>query len=176
MTTQPPKGPTQTSVGSGIVKLGLLQYANTPSIKLQGVLSSRTQSQPVTILIDSGATGNLIQEAYANKWFHKTLKTLKKAFPIMGFQDTSAYRCESYVELKLTISSIDGRKHNETNRFYLAPIDNFEIILGTDWLKEHNPSINWATNRLYMTRCPIKCATNPGVILDGASRQQGKQL
>src|SRR5579863_2626114 len=34
-----------------------------------------------------------------------------------------------------------------------------DILLGTDWLKAHNPSINWQTSNIRLDRCPNTCTT-----------------
>jgi len=31
------------------------------------------------------------------------------------------------------------------------------LILGYDWLKDHNPKINWEKGKVEMTRCPLWC-------------------
>src|SRR5579863_122911 len=34
-----------------------------------------------------------------------------------------------------------------------------DILLGTNWLKAHNPSINWQNNSIQLDRCPDTCTT-----------------
>ena len=34
-----------------------------------------------------------------------------------------------------------------------------DILLGTDRLKPHNPSIDWKTAKLVLDRCPRECST-----------------
>ena len=31
------------------------------------------------------------------------------------------------------------------------------LILGYDWLKDHNPKIDWEKGEVEMTRCPLQC-------------------
>jgi len=31
------------------------------------------------------------------------------------------------------------------------------LILGYDWLKDHNPRIDWEKEKVEMTRCPLQC-------------------
>jgi hypothetical protein len=33
------------------------------------------------------------------------------------------------------------------------------MILGYNWLRNHNPEINWQTNDVKMSQCPQKCST-----------------
>jgi len=41
--------------------------------------------------------------------------------------------------------SITGKKghHSEPITFYLADLGQEDLILGTDWLRLHNPDVNW---------------------------------
>ena len=50
-----------------------------------------------------------------------------------------------------------GDGHRERIHFLVTEIGDHEMLLGTDWLKAHNPSIDWATNRICMDRCPSIC-------------------
>jgi len=31
------------------------------------------------------------------------------------------------------------------------------LILGYDWLKDHNPKINWEKEEVEITHCPLQC-------------------
>ena len=31
------------------------------------------------------------------------------------------------------------------------------LILGYNWLKDHNPKIDWEKGEVEMTRCPLQC-------------------
>jgi len=41
------------------------------------------------------------------------------------------------------------------------------LILGYDWLKDHNPKIDWEKGKVEMTRCPLQC--------EGGRTQQKEQ-
>jgi len=41
-----------------------------------------------------------------------------------------------------------GKNHKESTEMAITNTGNHDILLGTDWLKAHNPSINWAKNKL----------------------------
>ncbi|TFY65842.1 hypothetical protein EVG20_g5238 [Dentipellis fragilis] len=47
--------------------------------------------------------------------------------------------------------------HQEKVQFFVADIGDFDIILGTDWLEEHNSEIDWLARRVDMTRCLPSC-------------------
>jgi len=31
------------------------------------------------------------------------------------------------------------------------------LILGYNWLKDHNPKVDWEKEEVEMTRCPLQC-------------------
>jgi len=31
------------------------------------------------------------------------------------------------------------------------------LILGYNWLKDHNPKVNWEKGEVKMTHCPLRC-------------------
>ena len=50
-----------------------------------------------------------------------------------------------------------GENHKESTEMAITNTGNHDILLGTDWLKAHNPSINWAKNKLHLDHCPHSC-------------------
>ena len=54
--------------------------------------------------------------------------------------------------------------HTKSARFYIAEIGKEDIILGTDWLLEHNPEVDWHAYRLHFTRCPPSCQIKGGPV------------
>jgi len=50
-----------------------------------------------------------------------------------------------------------GDNHRERIMFLVTDTGNHDILLGTDWLKAHNPNIDWAKNVIHMDRCPPLC-------------------
>ena len=43
----------------------------------------------------------------------------------------------------------------------ITNIGNHDLLLGTDWLKAHNPSINWMRNKLLLNQCSTSCFLTP---------------
>jgi hypothetical protein len=41
--------------------------------------------------------------------------------------------------------------------FLIAQIGPDDAMIGIDWLKNHNPEINWMTRAVKFTRCPSNC-------------------
>ena len=50
-----------------------------------------------------------------------------------------------------------GNNHKESIEMAITNTGNHDILLGTDWLKAHNPSIDWAKNKLHFDCCPPSC-------------------
>jgi len=44
--------------------------------------------------------------------------------------------------------------HVEEVNFAVSDIGNSDIYIGHDWLKRHNPTIDWNKSRILMNRCP----------------------
>ncbi|KAF5372853.1 hypothetical protein D9758_001442 [Tetrapyrgos nigripes] len=118
-------------------------------------------------LIDSGAEGIIINGRFAQK-NQLTLLPIKKPFPVRnvdGSENTMGWVRE-YTIQNLCIYSQDNRAyHEEKAEFYVTDIGDHDIILGTDWLEEHNPDIDWSDSRIGMTRCPETCIiANPPIL------------
>ena len=52
----------------------------------------------------------------------------------------------------------------ESARFYVAKIGKEDVILGTDWLLEHNSEVDWHAYGLHFTQCPPSCQIKGGLI------------
>jgi hypothetical protein len=50
-----------------------------------------------------------------------------------------------------------GNNHRERIMFLVTDTGNHDILLGTDWLRAHNPNIDWAKNVIHMDQCPPLC-------------------
>ncbi|KAF5341542.1 hypothetical protein D9758_012552 [Tetrapyrgos nigripes] len=140
-----------------------------PSITLKTELISKVTGRKIdaNALIDSGAEGIIINGQFAQK-HQLTLLPIKNPFPVRnvnGSENTMGWVRE-YTIQNLCIYSRDGEAyHKEEAEFYMTDIGDHDIILGTDWLEEHNPDIDWSESRVDMTRCPETCITAKPPIL-----------
>src|SRR5579863_5314313 len=50
-------------------------------------------------------------------------------------------------------------QHQETLEIAITNTGKHNILLGTDWLKVHNPSIDWQTSNIRLDRCSDTCTT-----------------
>src|ERR1700723_3286763 len=48
--------------------------------------------------------------------------------------------------------------HVERMQFAVTDLGKTNIFIGHDWLKYHNPSIDWQKNTLLLDRCPHSCS------------------
>jgi hypothetical protein len=52
-------------------------------------------------------------------------------------------------------------KHCKDIKVTITNTGNHDLLLGTDWLKAHNPSINWTKNKLLLNWCSTLCFPMP---------------
>ena len=50
-----------------------------------------------------------------------------------------------------------GRMHTEHVQMFITNLGKDNILLGTDWLKYHNPSIGWRRHEVHFDQCPRDC-------------------
>ncbi|SJL10463.1 uncharacterized protein ARMOST_13849 [Armillaria ostoyae] len=106
-------------------------------------------------LVDSGCTSSAINRAFVQKHH---LDTVKTAIPIIVYNaDGSRNKggdITEYVEVRLTIGN-----HEECIDLAVTDLGAKDLYLGHDWLKRHNPVINWETGTVIFGRC--QCVKNP---------------
>lgn len=111
-------------------------------------------------LIDSGCMGSSINRSYVEK---HGLYTRKTAAPIPVYNaDGTCNKAGSiteFTELRLTIGN-----HSEQIDLAVTDLRAKDIYLGHDWLKCHNPVINWKTGTLTFGQC--QCTKNPFLLPD----------
>lgn len=92
-------------------------------------------------MIDSGASLNCISKIFLDK---NKLKSSPMKYPL----DVSGFngKTEEFTH-KVTLQMRLG-SHEEIITFVVAPIANYDIILGKPWLELHNPLINWKADSL----------------------------
>ena len=106
-------------------------------------------------LLDCGATGLFIDTEYVRK--HRlTVRTLARPIPVFNVDGTAneAGSIRGTVDLVLRYNG-----HTERAQFAVTGLGKQNLILGYTWLREHNPEVDWQTNKVTMSRCPAKCRT-----------------
>jgi hypothetical protein len=106
-------------------------------------------------LIDCGATGCFIDIEWA-KLNNIPTCPLTKPIPVYNVNGTA-----NDTGMITDIADIILRYENHSERTQLAVmcLEKQSLILGYNWLRNHNPEINWQTKDIKMSCCPVQCST-----------------
>ena len=122
-------------------------------VKIQTMDTAEIRSGPT--LIDSGMTSLFMDQRYVECY---KLTTWKLHFPIPVYNiDGSPNKSGSITKAVEVILHLNG--HAEQVNFTVTNLSKQNLILGFMWLQEHNPKINWQTQKITMSRCPDRCHT-----------------
>ena len=100
-------------------------------------LAASLDSHSATVLVDSGATTNFIDEAYVQRHSIATEPTQQVQTITLG--DGSQRRTDR-ITLPLEVR-IDT--YTDRIRFVIVPLAGCDAVLGMPWLQSHNPVIDW---------------------------------
>jgi hypothetical protein len=148
----------------------------TPSIELKTELIGKLTKRKInaTALLDSGAEGIIINNTFTTLHNLNRIK-IPKPFPVRnvdGSENVMGWVTHYTIQTLRIYAPNDSSFHEETSEFYITDIGDHDIILGTDWLEHHNPSINWSHSEIEMTCCPSTCKLeNPPVKISAKSNQ-----
>ena len=104
-------------------------------------------------LVDSGCVGSCIDRDFVEKY---DLKIHPTALPIPVYNADGSRNVDGSITGFVTVRLKIG-DHAEVISLAVTKVDSADIFLGHDWLKLHNPDIDWATNVLRFNRCPVGC-------------------
>ena len=122
---------------------------------IQGTVTTTNTSEKFTMkaLIDSGCTSSCINEEFVAK--HKmNLTALPKPIPVYnadGLLNVSG-SLTHVVQVKMNVEG-----HEELIDLGVSNLGKSDIFLGHNWLKHHNPTIDWFGKTLKFNRCPGMC-------------------
>jgi len=107
----------------------------------------------VEALLDSGATRSLIDRDFVrskgiNTW------TLSHNIPVFNV-DGSPNKVGQISEVVDVV--LRYKTHSERMLLAISGLRKQSLILGYDWLKDHNSRIDWEKGEVEMTRCPLWC-------------------
>ncbi|ETW80302.1 hypothetical protein HETIRDRAFT_229282, partial [Heterobasidion irregulare TC 32-1] len=148
-----------------------------PSLRIETELIGKNRKAATQALVDSGATGIFMHPNFVEKHGIRTSRT-PHPIPVNTVQNTEfkGGPITRFAELKLRVLGEQGGAHIESARFYIAEIGKEDVILGTDWLLEHNPEVDWHAYGLHFTRCPPTCDIIGGPVkAKRAFRKPGRQ-
>jgi hypothetical protein len=129
-------------------------------IEARFIIPSTRQGFWSTTLVDCGCTTSCINESLV---LHHKLEQKKLSRPIRVLNaDGSPNKLgtvNTYVELEMEIGSPQG-PHRERISLPVVNLGNGGIFLGYDWLRGHNPEIDWSKDRIEFSRCPAECSSS----------------
>ena len=115
-------------------------------------------STKAKILIDAGAEGLLIDRQFCQE---KGIKLKKIDMPIPVFNVDGSANKEGSIMMKacllMRMTNTEGDYHDKQCELLATNLGGENVILGTDWLHEHNPQINWVKNCLMFSSCATSC-------------------
>jgi len=107
----------------------------------------------VKALLDCRATGSFIDRDFVrskriNTW------TLSHNIPVFNIDSSpnEAGQISEVVDVVLRYKT-----HSKRILLAVSGLGKQNLILGYNWLKDHNPKINWEKGEVKMTRCPLRC-------------------
>jgi transposase InsO family protein len=103
-------------------------------------------------LIDSGATNNFMNPRFVTD--HEVpVVPLAQPIPVLGLDGAGLARGIMHTSSTLPMSTYG---HPELIKFNILETGDYDIVLGIPWLRKHNPSINWQTEKITFNRCMCK--------------------
>jgi predicted aspartyl protease len=106
-------------------------------------------------LIDCGATGCFIDIEWV-KFNNVPTRSLTK--PILVYNvDGTANDAGAITDIADVILRYEN--HSERTQLAVTRLGKQSLILGYNWLRNHNLEINWQTKDVKMSRCPLQCST-----------------
>jgi hypothetical protein len=106
-------------------------------------------------LIDCGATGCFIDIEWA-KLNNIPTRPLTNPIPVYNV-DGTANDASAITDIADVILRYE--QHSERTQLAITRLGKQSLILGYNWLRNHNPEINWQTKDVKMSRCPLQCST-----------------
>jgi hypothetical protein len=118
------------------------------------MLKGRNRKADIRALVDCGVTTLFISERFVKSKEIRTRKLMKE-IPVRNIDGTSnvAGPILCFAELGLKI----GDHEKEKAVFMVTDLGSDDVIIRIDWLKYHNPKIDWNVGKFVLTCCPISC-------------------
>jgi hypothetical protein len=106
-------------------------------------------------LIDCRATGCFIDIEWA-KLNNIPTRPLTNPIPVYNV-DGSTNKASAITDIADVILRYEN--HSECTQLAVTRLGKQSLILGYNWLHNHNPEINWQTKDVKMSCCPLQCST-----------------
>ena len=137
------------------IHIGTMSNNIITPIRLDIHLSTQGKYAGARVVIDSTCEGILANESWIKKHDFPTY-TLSHPICIRNTDDTINKADLIWTSLDVNLMVYDqwGRTHTECVQMFITNLEKDDILLGTDWLKYHNPSIGWRHHKVHFDWCP----------------------
>ena len=125
-----------------------------PSIRIKVWIVNNGRPIDAFAILDSGAEG-----VYCNKTFimkHK-ISTHPLETSVYAQNVDGTMNKQGIIHHAAILQMEMGMRHKEYIKMAITNTGNHNILLGTDWLKAYNPSIDWTWNKLILNQCTNSC-------------------
>src|SRR5260221_6949296 len=135
------------------------------SIELQTTTSLCSIS--TSTLLDSGATGMFVNQAFAQKHKLET-RPLPNPVPVHNVDGTPNENGSITEEVEVILRY---GQHTEKACLAVTNLRQQTVIIGHSWLTHHNLEVDWAHQSVTMSQCPPECQgqSNRGMVEDDGS-------
>jgi hypothetical protein len=106
-------------------------------------------------LINCSATGCFIDIEWA-KFNNIPMRPLTNPIPVYNVNGTAN---DAGMITDITDVVLRYENHSERTQLAVTRLGKQSMILGYNWLRNHNLEINWQTKDVKMSRCPQQCST-----------------
>ena len=107
----------------------------------------------IKALLDSRATGSFINRDFVHS---KGINTWTLSHNILVFNiDSSPNEARQISEVVDVL--LHYKTHSKRMLLAISGLGKQSLILGYNWLKDHNPKIDWEKGEVKMTCCPLRC-------------------
>ena len=130
-------------------------------------ISGVQRSKEVAAMVDSGASTLFINKQFVNENKVRT-RRLKQPIPVYNI-DGTLNRSGSIEEVAILNMKIGD--HEERTIFTVTDIGPEDVIIGIDWLRYHNPTIDWYEGIITMNRCPDDCKPKDRTVQEETPRR-----
>ena len=125
----------------------------------------------IKALLDSGVTGMFMDKKMVAKHGFK-LQKLKRPIAVRNIDGTNNSRGAIIYQEEVNVYY---KNYVERMRIDVCDLEKTDIILGIPQLQVHNPEINWETEEVKMTRCPLLYGKNTK-LEKGQKAKKGKRV
>ena len=107
----------------------------------------------IKALLDSRATGSFIDRDFVRSKGINT-QTISCNIPVFNVNGSPN---ETGQISKVVDVFLRYKTYSERMLLAVSRLGKQSLILGYNWLKDHNPKVDWEKGEVEMTRCPLRC-------------------